>query len=635
MRIGNNILNTRIAHQLEQTQRAINRSLNRLSSGARLTSPSENVADFTTSIRLQSQIRGISQSVQNINSELGLVETAYSALQSQMDILQEIRTLAVKSANASLSTETRTQIQTQLDSLITEFDRITKTTEFNQIHLLNGSLSELALDASSDQPLQLSLPDQNLNNVFKTIDGASRWTIAKDEGVSGFITDEAAASADLDGDGNLDLVFAENSAGNLLIRLGDGEGGFRTAQSFAVTAGTRTQIVDYNHDNILDILTIDTGAGEVLKFKGLGDGQFEEDGSIVSNDPLKNFEYADINSDGYEDLILVSQVGNTVNHEDFINDGEGNFSFSTSSNISNSASATTFGDIKVGDFNNDGIDDLVTTYAITSTVYTQILLNNGDGTFSTETTGSAGTFYDLAVKDIDGDGKDDILELNRITGLPTHYDLVQVLLNEDGSISGLSNSSLGTTQVTNLDFSDVNNDGRLDVLGLRGGAIVAYYQNSQGKFSDTPSITVLSEGGSKFKVFDLNNDGIDDLLGSSDTFTSTLSFQLTKNISALPDLDVSSAEKASKLIEIADQAIDLQSQKIANISNVHNILNLRLDHLFLKSENLEEAYSKIHDTDIAEEVSTLVSNQILQQAQIAAFAQANVNLQIVLKLLDF
>src|SRR4051794_18084191 len=85
--------------QLAKTSTAISRALNRLSTGLRVSSPSDDAPAFALGTRLDSQIRGLRMGIQNANEAKGMLETASSALSSQMDLIQRMRELAVQASS--------------------------------------------------------------------------------------------------------------------------------------------------------------------------------------------------------------------------------------------------------------------------------------------------------------------------------------------------------------------------------------------------------------------------------------------------------------------------------------------------------------------------------------------------------
>jgi len=140
------IINTNIAslnsqRNLNTSQTALSTALQRLSSGLRINSAKDDAAGLAISERFTAQIRGLDQARRNANDGISLAQTAEGALQSAGDILQRIRELAVQSANASNSTSDRAALNSEVQQLTQELQRIASTTEFNGQKLLDGSFT--------------------------------------------------------------------------------------------------------------------------------------------------------------------------------------------------------------------------------------------------------------------------------------------------------------------------------------------------------------------------------------------------------------------------------------------------------------------------------------------------------------
>src|SRR5436190_147191 len=103
LRINTNLSSLKAQNQLQKTQKAIARSLERLSSGLRVNSPRDDAGAYVMGVRLTSQIRGFAQGIQNINQGLGIVSTAEAGVSSQLDIVLRMREIALQASNTSLT----------------------------------------------------------------------------------------------------------------------------------------------------------------------------------------------------------------------------------------------------------------------------------------------------------------------------------------------------------------------------------------------------------------------------------------------------------------------------------------------------------------------------------------------------
>ena len=136
-----------------------------LSSGMRINSAADDASGLSVSERMRSQIRGLNQASRNVMNGTSMLQTAEGFMQSTTDILQRIRELAVQSANGIYSDEDRSMLQTEVEQLVSEVDRISQTAEFNGMTLLSGRFAEdgikLQVGANADQNFIVKLADMS------------------------------------------------------------------------------------------------------------------------------------------------------------------------------------------------------------------------------------------------------------------------------------------------------------------------------------------------------------------------------------------------------------------------------------------------------------------------------------------
>ncbi|MGK5024336.1 flagellin [Janthinobacterium sp. RB2R34] len=179
------IINTNIAslnsqRNLSTSQSALSTSLQRLSSGLRINSAKDDAAGLAISERFTSQIRGLDQARRNANDGVSLLQTAEGSLQSTGDILQRVRELSVQSANATNSAGDRKAIQQEVGQLLSEADRISQTSEFNGLKLLDGSFgtASFQVGANAGQTIQATTANFRTNNYGNNEVGTSAPTTA-------------------------------------------------------------------------------------------------------------------------------------------------------------------------------------------------------------------------------------------------------------------------------------------------------------------------------------------------------------------------------------------------------------------------------------------------------------------------
>jgi flagellin len=138
------VLNTNIAslnaqNNLTGSQAQLSQSLQRLSSGLRINSAADDAAGLAISQQFTTQINGTNQAVNNANDAVSETQTASGAINTIVNNLQSIRTLAVEAANGSNSASDRQALDAQVQQQISEITQIAQQTSFNGLSVLNGS----------------------------------------------------------------------------------------------------------------------------------------------------------------------------------------------------------------------------------------------------------------------------------------------------------------------------------------------------------------------------------------------------------------------------------------------------------------------------------------------------------------
>ncbi|MDE7416094.1 MAG: flagellar hook protein [Lachnospiraceae bacterium] len=181
------------------TQGTLSKSAEKLSSGYKVNRAADDAAGLSISEKMRKQIRGLSQASLNAEDGISAVQTAEGALTEVHDMLQRMNELAVKASNGTNALSDRQTIQDEVDQLLTEIDRVSETTKFNETYLLKGdrdtkTVTVDAHDAGIDGKLT-----QNTTSATFTMDvlklgdtikiGGTEYTIgAKLDDVKGSIT---------------------------------------------------------------------------------------------------------------------------------------------------------------------------------------------------------------------------------------------------------------------------------------------------------------------------------------------------------------------------------------------------------------------------------------------------------------
>jgi len=155
MSVNTNISAVNSQRHLTNTDNAMQKSLEKLSSGYRINKASDDAAGLAISEKMRGQIKGLNQAQRNAQDGISLLQTAEGALNETHSILQRMRELSVQASNDTLATEDRDSIQTEIDELALEVTRISSDTQFNGKNLLDGTFTgvNLQIGANAGQKL--------------------------------------------------------------------------------------------------------------------------------------------------------------------------------------------------------------------------------------------------------------------------------------------------------------------------------------------------------------------------------------------------------------------------------------------------------------------------------------------------
>ncbi len=179
MRINHNISALRANNQLVKTNNALDKSLEKLSSGFRINRAADDAAGMAISQKMKTQIAGLDQASRNASDGISIIQTAEGALSEVNSMLQRMRELAVQAANGTNTLEDRKSIQNEIDELKEEIQRISDTTEFNTKTLLDGSIDKMSYSDKTTVKL-VSLSDEVQSGEYSiTIIEEARKAVAK------------------------------------------------------------------------------------------------------------------------------------------------------------------------------------------------------------------------------------------------------------------------------------------------------------------------------------------------------------------------------------------------------------------------------------------------------------------------
>ena len=143
------------------------KSTEKLSSGYKINRAADDAAGLSISEKMRKQIRGLSQASDNAEDGISCVQTAEGALTEVHSMLQRMNELAVQASNGTMSEDDRQNVQDEVDQLVSEIDRVSETTKFNETYLLKGDDSKVQISNKVYASPQMSLVEDAMADGSK------------------------------------------------------------------------------------------------------------------------------------------------------------------------------------------------------------------------------------------------------------------------------------------------------------------------------------------------------------------------------------------------------------------------------------------------------------------------------------
>ncbi|MCI9430626.1 MAG: hypothetical protein HFI94_10925 [Lachnospiraceae bacterium] len=259
MIVQHNLMAMNSNRMLGKTTKSQGKATERLSSGFKINRAADDASGLAISEKMRKQIRGLTQASTNAQDGISAVQTAEGALTEVHDMLHRMTELAVKAANGTESDSDRNAIQAEVDQLVTEIDRISNTTKFNETYLLkgrnaNGTAAKLTYTTASNNlnaKLAMAPAGGTASNIkVNTIDGT--FTIAVNS-KAGSIKGGAnpIAAADIT---NLDKLQNIKYASNTTISIQSVQVGATTYYVINSTSALSTSSMAANVSEVIDAI---------------------------------------------------------------------------------------------------------------------------------------------------------------------------------------------------------------------------------------------------------------------------------------------------------------------------------------------------------------------------------------------
>jgi hypothetical protein len=355
---------------------------------------------------------------------------------------------------------------------------VTSTAATNDLRLPAGTAPgsvEIA-DFNGDGKFDVVVANEQSNDVSILLgDGKGKFTPAKGSPFAAGHLPNDIAIGDFNRDNKLDLALANHEENRLTLLLGDGTGGFSPAPNSPLAVEVKPHVHgvaagDLNGDGNADLVTDSWANDQVLVLFGDGKANFRTPGTLlkVGKRPYQRLRVADVNGDGYADILTTNAEGNNVTV--LLSDGKGEFKEPAGSPFASGDAPFNFA---VGDVNGDGKIDLAVVDSPGSMAEGRgkdgltVMLGNGNGGF----TALAGSPFAtgkipnrVAIGDVNGDGVNDIA-----VSSPDDNNITLFLMSSRGAVASSSTIAVGG-KPKGVAIRDLNGDGKADVVTTNNAA---------------------------------------------------------------------------------------------------------------------------------------------------------------------
>jgi flagellin len=296
--------------------------MERLSSGLRINSASDDAAGLSISTSVNAQVRGLNRSIQNANDWVSLFQTAEGGTQEMENMLQRMRELAVQAGNETYNDRDRASIQAEIDQLIAEVDDIGKKTHFNGLRVLDGDVisSLMQIGSNSDSGEMVSVGKVNADELGRRMRTESLFGVDTDFDLdsgadAGVRINDVEIRNTVAGDDELSTSFSANSAISKAKAINS------ASDSTGVKATVMSTVVGADNDVLFETLEILGGTLDGIDFFTINDQKIsgfivqehDADGSLrdaINAVTDETGVVAELNTDG--SLRLTAEDGRNI-----------------------------------------------------------------------------------------------------------------------------------------------------------------------------------------------------------------------------------------------------------------------------------------------------------------------------------
>ncbi len=569
------IINTNVAalnaqRQLVQSGNEMSQAMERLASGRRVNTARDDAAGLAISNRQTSQIRGLDQAIRNANDGVSLIQTAEGALDEVTNILQRMRELAIQSANGIYSDVDRATLDAEVQQLKAEVDRIALSTTFNGQPLLDGSLSNVALQVGSEANEIIDLEIQGFS-ASSLGSNSGDYVSEVSGGLTSFTTLAGGDELQIN-DVAINSLTSATNVNELLTLLNsdlDGKGAEASTLVSVVASTAGNGVIP---DGSALVLTLTDGEGNDQVYRISDTSSLDELVSKVNSETAID---AKVNSDGK--LVLTAVNSETL-------------TITTDVTAATGTLATAEFSLVLSDTSNEGRG---------------VKIEAGTGL-------SAAERDDLGIN-VQDDNENWLGAAVTTTGTINAGDLI---------INGVE---IGAIDAATAAAGQVDNAiEAINLLSAESGVVAFEVAGS------TTTMGLRAADGSPIQI----KYGEGATASTVTTITGFQEMNAAEGTGSVSGIQIDTAAGAQSAIDVIDVALEQINATRSDLGAINNRLDFTMSNLANVSEKTSAARSRILDADYAAESSMLSRSQVLQQASQAMLAQANAQPQQVLQLLQ-
>ena len=661
-----------MANQTNKSEQAVER----LSSGLRINSASDDAAGSAIASKMESQVRSLGVAIRNSHDAISMTQTAEGALGEMENILQRVRELSVQAGNSTLSTADRTAIQSEVTALTAEMDDIASSTNFNGVKLLDGSTQSVSYQTGIDASNSLSVKLSNASTESLGLTGGSRGVtkLTSERIVADDKSGVAVTDIKINGQNFLSATLAtlassDEAAGAVAdaINLNTGvHGAVATAfnevtssvkatfaQTATFTINGETIGIATSFEALVADINLQVNGAQARLNSDTSITLFNDDGGqiIVAGSGAADVGFV---AETYEGFVTLENLdGSAVSIE------AGSAQNGYPSTTSVDTAAGTSADVATFNFNETSKDgkSIESNAVSTNKLFDTDLVKINDvliGSSATNSAASKAAAINLLTAEhgVTASAKTEMSMAVRMDTAPgaAEFEVQGVVLD----ISGAKNT-IGVIDIINASTSigdivaSVSDSGRMVlssasgqnitlksteanmILSVEDGNDTVLTTAPANTFRALGTINLASADGSQIKLSEGNGDAI---ITHDGLAKLGLGGQGEKLSVGDQGLNVTSLEAASSSLAKIDKAIDELSAFRSSFGAVENRIDAKINNMTTLKVNTQAAQSRIEDADFAAETTNMTKAQILSQAATSMLAQANSSKQNLLALLQ-